>query len=416
MSATTRPSTAPVSRSAAAARRYSAAQAIRLVVVRELTTRLRTRAFVISNVVILALVVGGIVLGSILAGDDDEPTPVGVVGGASSLLQVLTATATSLGTPVKPVAVGDEATARAQVESGDLDVALVAGDAGGYRVITQDDVPPALRSVLDTAVARQGLDAALRDQGVDPTALAAASAGAVVTVDAIDPPDPDAAQRTALAYVSVLLLYIQLLGNGIAVSTSVVEEKTSRVVELLLSTIKPLHLLAGKIIGIGLTGLLQLALLGGMGLAAGLATGLITVTGTAVAVFVGTLGWFVLGFAFFATLYAAAGSLVSRQEDVGSVTAPLTILVLAMFFVAQATLQDPGGTLASVVSWIPPFSAILMPLRIAAGVTGAAQVIGTIALMLLATALLATLAGRIYPRSVLRTGAKVSWRQALGRG
>jgi ABC-2 type transport system permease protein len=317
------------------------------------------------------------------------------------------------------VPVGDEASARAQVEAGDLDVALVPDDAagsGGYRAITQDEVSPDLRPVLDTAVAQQGLDAALRDEGVDPGQLAAATAGAVVTVDAIDPPDPDAGQRTALAYVSVLLLYLQLLGNGIAVSTSVVEEKTSRVVELLLSTIKPLHLLVGKIIGIGLVGLLQLAVLGGVGLAAALATGLITLTGTAVAVFVGTLGWFVLGYAFFATLYAAAGSLVSRQEDVGSVTAPLTILVVAMFLVAQTSLQDPGGTVATVLSWVPPFSAILMPLRIAAGVTGPAQVVGTVVLMVLATALLGALAAKVYPRSILRTGAKVSWKQALGRG
>lgn len=414
MSTTTRTTTRAQS-PAGPARSFSGAQAVRLVVARELTTRLRTRSFIISNAVILALVVGGIVLASVLTSGDDDPSPVGVVGSASSLSQALTRVGTSLNTPVRPVSVGDEATARAQVDSGDLDVALVAGAAGGYRAITQDEVSPGLRSVLDTAVAQQGLDTALRDRGVDPAALASATAGAVVTVDAIDPPDPDAGQRTALAYVSVLLLYIQLLGNGIAVSTSVVEEKTSRVVELLLSTIKPLHLLAGKIIGIGIVGLIQLALLGGVGLAAGLATGLITLTGTAVAVFVSTLGWFVLGFAFFATLYAAAGSLVSRQEDVGSVTAPLTILVLAMFFVAQTTLQDPGGTVSSVVSWIPPFSAILMPLRIAAGVTGPVQVLGTIVLMVIATALLAALAARIYPRSVLRTGAKVSWRQALGR-
>ena len=103
-----------------------------------------------------------------------------------------------------------------------------------------------------------------------------------------------------------------------------------------------------------------------------------------------------LGIAFLAVLYAAAASLISRQEEVDSTTAPLTALVIGMFVVAQASVQDPGSTLSSVVSWTPPFSAILMPLRIAAGVTGAAQMVATVVLILAATGVLAVPAARIY--------------------
>jgi len=227
--------------------------------------------------------------------------------------------------------------------------------------------------VLDTAVTQLAVNGALQAQGVDPAQLRAATAGATVTVDALNPPNPDSGQRTALALVSVGLLYFQLLIFGLAVATGVVEEKTSRVVELLLSTVTPLM---GKVAGIGVIGLLQLAAYGVVGLGAAAATGVITITGTAVAVFVGTLGWFVLGYAFFAMLYAAAGSMVSRQEEVGSTTTPLTLLVIAMFFLAQTSVQDPSGTLPSVMAWIPPFSAILMPLRIAAGVASPVQGIG----------------------------------------
>lgn len=389
--------------------------AVRLVMARELSTRTRSRSFLVSNAVMLVLIVGGIVLASVLTRGGDDPDAVGVVGGQSSLASVLTATGEALDHPVTVRPLPDEPAARAAVQDGDLDVALVPLAGGAVRAVTDDEVPGALGAVISSAVRQQAADTALRERGVDPAQVAAATSRATVTVDAIDPPRPDAGQRTALAYVSVLLLYVQLLGNGIAVATSVVEEKTSRVVELLLSTIKPLHLLTGKILGIGLVGLATLALYGVAGLGAALATDLVTVTGTAIAVFASVLGWFVLGFLFVATLYAAAGSLVSRQEDVGAVTTPLTVLVLAMFFVAQATLQDPGGTLSDVMSWVPPFSAILMPLRTASGVTGPAQVVGTVVLMLLATAALAVLAARIYPRSVLRTGARVTWRQALGR-
>ena len=246
--------------------------------------------------------------------------------------------------------------------------------------------------------------------------LTAATSGAVVTVVALDPPDPDRDQRLGLAFVSVLLLYFQLLATGLAVATGVVEEKTSRVVEVLLSTVKPLHLLVGKVVGIGVVGLVQLLAYGVVGLGAALLTGTVTITGTAVAVVAATLGWFVLGYAFFAVLYAAAASLVSRQEEVGGVTAPLTVLVIGMFLLAQGTAQDPSGTVSSVASWVPPFSAILMPLRIAAGVAGPAQVVGTVVLMAVVTAGLAVASASVYRRSVLRSGTRVPWREALRRG
>lgn len=395
-------------------RSLSAARAVALVTGRELSTRMRSKVFVISNGVLLALIVGGLVLVSVFM-DTGDPVKVGLVGPAQSLSELLTASGEALDTPVKPVLVADEQSARAQVSAGDLPVALVAGSGGGYTAVADRKVPVELRALLDSAVRQQAIDLALTAQGVDPEKLAAATATAVVTVDALDPPDPDSEQRTALAYVSVLLLYLQLLTAGISVATGVVEEKTSRVVELLLSTIKPLHLLTGKILGIGLVGLVQLAAYGVAGLAAALGSGLITVTSTAVGVFAGTLGWFVLGFAFLAVLYAAAGSLVSRQEEVSGTTAPLTVLVIGMFVVAQVSVQDPGGTLSSIMSWIPPFSAILMPLRIAAGVTGPVQVVVTALLMVASTSLLALLAAKIYRRSVLRTGTRVGWKQAVGR-
>lgn len=393
----------------------SATRTVGLVAAREMRTRMRSKAFVISNAVFLVLIVGGVVVTALLTGGSDEPAKIGLVGDARSLSGSLSASGDALGTPVKAVPVADEASARARVSAGDVEVAVLAGSGGEYTAITDKEVSAELRTVLDTAVRQQALDGALRARGVDPAELTAATAGAMVTVDALNPSEPNSKQRTALAYISVLLLYVQLLANGIAVASGVVEEKTSRVVELLLSTIKPLHLLTGKIVGIGIVGLVTLTAYGAAGLAAGVGTGLITITGTAVAVLAGTLGWFVLGYAFFAALYAAAGSLVSRQEEVGSATAPLTLLVLAMFFLAQAAVQDPSGTLSTVASWIPPFSAILMPLRIAAGVTSPVQVIGTVLLMGVATSVLAVVAAKVYQRSVLHTGTKVTWKQALGR-
>ncbi|QBJ97400.1 ABC transporter permease [Rhodococcus sp. ABRD24] len=396
-------------------RQLRPSRAIALVARREFLTQVTKRSFVISNVIILIAIVGGILIASFLSGSDDEDrAKVGLVGD-QSLSAVLVATGEAAGNPLEVTGIADPQTARSEVENGDLDVALIPGDGGSVTAITESEIAASLRVVLDSAVASQAQSAALAAQGVDAAQLAETTRSAVVTVEAIDPPDPERGQRIALSTAVVVLLYMQILVFGMYVAMGVVEEKSSRVVELLLSTLRPLQLLWGKVIGIGAVGLAQLTMYGVAGVGTGIATGTLTLGGTAWGTLVGTLGWFVLGFAFFAVLYAATGSMVSRQEDVNSTAMPLTILVMAMFFSAFSAVQNPDGTLSNVLSWIPPFSAILMPLRIAAGVASGAQIAGTIALMLVVTAAMSALAARIYQRSILRMGKTVSWREALVR-
>ncbi|NIL88893.1 YhaP [Rhodococcus fascians] len=390
--------------------------AVSLIAKREFTVQVMKKSFVISNVIILAVIVGGIIAFSIFSGSGDEERDVIGVAGDQSIATVLEATGDAVGSPVEVRDVADAAAARSGVESGDLDVALVPdGTAGAYTAVTESDLTGTLRAVVEGSVATQATNAALAQQGVDQNELGAATSAATVTVDAIDPPDPEAGQRTALALSAVFLLYAQIIGFGMYVAMGVVEEKSSRVVELLLSTVRPLQLLWGKILGIGAVGILQLALYGIAGVGAGLGTGVLTVTGAAVSVFAATLAWFILGFAFFAVLYAAGGSMVSRQEDVNSTTMPLLILIMAMFFAAFYSVSDPESTLANTLSWIPPFSAIMMPLRIAAGVTSPVQIVGSAVMMVITTAILAMGAAKIYQRSILRIGKTVSWKEAFAR-
>ncbi|MBY4400859.1 ABC transporter permease [Rhodococcus fascians] len=390
--------------------------AVSLIAKREFTVQVMKKSFVISNVIILAVIVGGIIAFSIFSGSGDEERDVIGVAGDQSIAAVLEATGDAVGSPVEVRDVADAAAARSGVESGDLDVALVPdGTAGAYTAVTESDLTGTLRAVVEGSVATQATNAALAQQGVDQNELGAATSAATVTVDAIDPPDPEAGQRTALALSAVFLLYAQIIGFGMYVAMGVVEEKSSRVVELLLSTVRPLQLLWGKILGIGAVGILQLALYGIAGVGAGLGTGVLTVTGAALSVFAATLAWFILGFAFFAVLYAAGGSMVSRQEDVNSTTMPLLILIMAMFFAAFYSVSDPESTLANTLSWIPPFSAIMMPLRIAAGVTSPVQIVGSAVLMVITTAILAIGAAKIYQRSILRIGKTVSWKEAFAR-
>ncbi|MFC8178526.1 ABC transporter permease [Rhodococcus sp. 14-2470-1b] len=393
----------------------SSSRAIGLIAKREFTVQVMKKSFVISNVIILAVIVGGIIAYSIFAGGDDEDRDIVGIVGDQQIAAVITATGDAVGSPVDIREIADADTARSDVESGDVAVALVPAGAGAYTAITDSELTGALRAVVEGSVQSQATDAALAQQGVDQGAVAAAVANATVTVDAIDPPDPEAGQRVALSLAAVFILYAQIIGFGMYVAMGVVEEKSSRVVELLLSTVRPLQLLWGKILGIGAVGILQLALYGAAGVGAGLATGTLTITGTAISVFAGTLGWFVLGFAFFAVLYAAGGSMVSRQEDVNSTTMPLLLLIMAMFFAAFYSVGDPESTLSNVLSWIPPFSAVMMPLRIAAGVAPVYQIIGTALIMAATTAALAVVAAKIYQRSILRIGKTVTWKEAFAR-
>ncbi|MCW2545490.1 MAG: transporter permease [Frankiales bacterium] len=389
----------------------SSRKVVGMVAYREIHTRVTSRAFVIGNGVILGAIALGLIIGGMVQDHFDKPAKVALVAEMSALKPVLTAPA--LPVDVVTVDVRTETAARALVVDGTVKVAVVRTKAG-YRFITKKTIAPELEAVLDAAVHRDALSRGLVRAGVSPKVLTDAY-GAEVGIAAIKPPRKDADERTGLAFAAVGLLYAQLFGNCTAVASGVVEEKLTRIVELVLGAIKPLHLLTGKILGIGAVGLLQLAGYAAVGLGVGSATGIISVSPAALEVFGSTLGWFALGFGFLGVLYAAAGSMVSRQEDVAGATAPLSILIISMFTMAQFMVRNPDSTFASIMSWVPPFSVVLMPLRIASGVASGVQVVGTIAVMLVTTSGLVVVAGKVYQRSILRTGTTFSWKQVLRR-
>ena len=138
-------------------------------------------------------------------------------------------------------------------------------------------------------------------------------------------------------------------------------------VEVLLAAIPPRALIAGKIIGLGLLGLAQFALLGVVGLAIAAATGAIELDSTKLGILAIVLVWFVLGFALYAGLFAMAGVLVSRQEDVQSTTTPLTMAIILSFLLVFPALDDPSGGLARIASLVPFSSPLVMPGRVALG-------------------------------------------------
>lgn len=222
----------------------------------------------------------------------------------------------------------------------------------------------------------------------------------------------------AYALFGVLLLYGALLAYGNWVAAGVIEEKASRVVEVLLAAIRPSELLAGKVIGVGVVALCQLAIVYGSGLAAalwvtpgGLPRGALSALGL-------LLFWFALGYALYAWVFAVAGALVARPEQLQVTLTPLSVAVVSSAFVALAALENPDAPLVRAASLFPPLAPMVMPIRAAAGSAPAWEQVLAAALMVAGTAALVPLCARVYSGAILRTGRRVSLREAwraLGR-
>jgi ABC-2 type transport system permease protein len=388
--------------------------AIRLVASREIMTRLRSKSFVWLTVILVgAVVLGGFVLN---AASSSGPTAerVGVTPQTASLAESITATGSALGTEVETVDVADDAAGEAQVQDGDLD-ALVTGPADSPTVVVDTELSPGLTAVFTTLAQQTALSGAVADLGGDPAQVAGDIATAEPTVRTIGEPSEFDPTRYVTGLVTGILLFMAIMISGQLIAQGVVEEKTSRVVELLLSTVRPWQLMAGKVLGIGLVGLGQVALvvLAGVGTALGL--GLVDTStidlGTAA---VWALVWFVVGFVSYALLMAGLGALVSRQEDVGAVTTPVTFLMIVPYIVGVSVAPwAPDNPLVVWLSYVPLCSPLLMPVRIALGSAETWEALLALGLSLAVIPVLVWLAAMIYSNAVLRTGARVKLKDAL---
>ena len=386
-------------------RSLSSASMIRLVAAREISARLRDKNFIISSVVILVLLIGTLAL-QVALDSGGETTRVGVVGEAGDLRPALTAQGEALGVDVTVTRHADEAAARRAVEDGDVDGAvLAAGEAP--RLLVEDESGGSLQAVVQGAVAQLALAEQLAAAGITDLDVPE------VEVTALDPDADQEGQRVVAAIIGAGLLYGLLILFGQFIAQGVVEEKASRVVELLLATMKPWQLLAGKILGLGVLGLAQIVVVAVVGVAGAIAFDVVDIPGELVGTAVSVVLWFVLAYAFYAAIFAVAASLVSRQEDLGTVLMPTTLVLVAAFVVGIQAAADPDGALARVTSLVPGLSPLVMPVRQAAGEVAAWEVGLAVVLMLVAVALIVRLGGRIYAGALLRTGGKVTMREAL---
>lgn len=389
---------------------------IRLVATREIVTRVRSKAFLLTTaLLVLAMVGGGLAFH--LVGSSSSPPVVGLLPSTTALEAPLRAIATGAGVEVDTKSLPDEPAARSALEAGDV-AAVLIGSAATFSALVQETLPPALAAPLNGLRQQQALAAVVSDLGGDPQEVSKQLAAAHLEVVSLKPPPQQDGGKIVAGFISGILLFIAIQTCAQMVATGVVEEKSSRVVELLLATIRPWQLMAGKVLGIGLVGLMQVAVVVFSAVGTALALGLLDASSLNLGrAALWALAWFVLGFALVALAIAALAGLVSRQEDLGSVIAPVLVVMIVPYMIGVSIGPwEPTNPLVVYLSYVPVASAMLMPIRIAMGTVESWEVVLAVGLSLALLPVLVWVAGRVYSGAVLRTGAKVRLRDALRGG
>jgi ABC-2 type transport system permease protein len=294
-----------------------------------------------------------------------------------------------------------------QVNQGKATVAVAAGGEIIWKAAPSSSLQPVLAAAAQRAIITQRA----ASLGLPASATARLLAPVRLTVTQLHPQN-QRTPRTLVAYISVLLLYMAIAVYGGYVLTGVVEEKSTRVVEVLLSRVPPASLLGGKITGIGLAGLAQFLAV----VAAAAATLQVTrpagVPPGTVAAIPMLVVWFALGFAFYSTLYGSLGSLASRNEDAQAAAGPVIALAAGIYVLAVMAMGNPAAGWVTVASLLPPSAPVIMPLRAALVTVPAWQIAAAVILLLAAIYLLLRAGARLYRNAVLHTGARLPLRQA----
>jgi ABC-2 type transport system permease protein len=384
---------------------------VRLVADREIRQRLRGRSFYVSTALMVAAVLAAAVLYRVLADDDPASATLAVTGPApAGLDEALVASGSAHDVEITTESFETPDGARAALADGDVDAVL---DAGRRTVLWSDEEDLTLQAAVQQAWAATTVRGSLDEAGLSPEQVDDALASTALTAEVVDVDDdePDGVAYLVGMVAGVLLfMAIQMYGGFILMG--VVEEKSSAVIEVLLSRVRATQLLAGKVLGIGAVAVAQFVIVVAAGFVA-LGISGVDVPGGVWAALPATLVWFVGGFAIYAFLFALAGAMVSRQEDAQGAAVPVNILLITGYIAMFLFIGNPDHAAAQILVLFPPFTPLLMPMRIAAGESSVPEVAAALVLMALTVVALARVSGGIYSHLVLRRGSRIRWLEAV---
>ncbi|HKF84201.1 MAG TPA: ABC transporter permease [Candidatus Limnocylindrales bacterium] len=375
-------------------------RAIRLVAGREIIERGRSRGYVLSLAFTVVLMCVGFIVPSLLVGQVTQSRLALVAPSPPGLESALRATAAAFEQQLDVSAVEDAAAADAALREGSIDAALAVPPdlSSAGELIVLEDAPSALQAMVNQAVI------SLR---------AGPAASEPPSLTALEPPRAEDETAIIFANAGIILMFIGIFSYGSWVLTGVVEEKQSRVVEVVLSTVRPRDLLMGKVLGIGLLALAQLVILVAVGLGLSQVLGRLVLPATTLGAVIQLLTWFILGFALYSTTMGFLGALASRVEEASTASMPVTLTATTAYILSIVVVTgDPDGVLARVMTFIPPAAPMVVPLRTALGAIEPWEIVLSIALMVATIWFLFVIGARVYSGAVLQTGGRIKLRDA----
>ena len=388
---------------------------VAIISAREIRERLRGRVLRFGTLLILGVVAAAIVI-PVLDKSTSSPELVGVVGHLSTLqYQLLGASANQVGTNFKVIDLPSVGTARAKLRAGHADLVVI----GGSRLMVATAISPTDSSttalLVESLAKSLGVAKALADAGLTPARALSVLSARPLTVIALARGKTKSPVHSVSVF-GLIIVFVMLTQYNTWILMGVMDEKSSRVVEVLLAAVRPMQLLAGKVLGIGIVALGQATLILGFALLLGNAVGASFLHGSAPATLAATFLWLVLGYAFYCWVYAAAGSTVERQDQVQSLAFPLSLPII-FGYVMAITAVSTGSTsgLFKVLAYLPPTAPFAMPVLVGLGEVTWWQFAGSALISIAGTVLVARLASAIYRRAILRTGRRVHLRELFAR-
>ena len=386
-----------------------------LVAAREVRERVRGRVFRIGTIVILVVVAAAIVIPTV---HNSRPAPqhVGVVGDLSAAARATAlAAGAALGTTVHLVDEPSIAAADEALAAGRLDVAIVDGQELRVEKPVDTSSTSTTTRLVTALAAKLGAQHALDSAGLSQAQRETLANAKPVPVTSVKPATRETTRTTSL--IGIILIFVMLTQYLTWILVGVMEEKASRVVEVLLAAVRPLELLSGKVLGIGLVAMGQAAVIVGFALILARAVGSDLLHGTAPVEVFAALFWLVLGYAFYCWVYAAAGSTAERQEQIQSLAFPLSLPLLVGYISGITTAASGDASLfEKVLAYVPLTAPFAMPVLVGIGAVQWWGFLLWAAFTVASTVAVARFAAAVYRRSILRTGGRVRfWEAVAGR-
>ncbi|MFI5035798.1 MAG: ABC transporter permease [Acidimicrobiales bacterium] len=387
-----------------------------LVAAREIRERLRSRIFRIGTILILAVVAAAIVIPT-FHGGKPAPERVGVVGSfPAALRSTVVSSAKGVGTSVRFVDEASLGAARRALRAGRVDVAIV----DGQRLLLDTPIGANDNSTnaqfVQLAATNLGNTVAFLAAHLTPAQASELIRARALPVNSLEKGTTTKTRVSGTSITGTILIFMMLSQYNTWILIGVMEEKSSRVIEVLLAALRPGQLLSGKVLGIGLVAFAQAAAIVAFALALGQGVGSDLLHGTAPLVLVSILVWLVVGYAFYCWVYAAVGSMAERQDQIQTLAFPLSLPMIFGYIMAlTAASTGSASVLVKVLGYLPPTAPFVMPVLVGFGDVTWWEFLASVVFSAVCTVGVARVATRVYRRAILRTGRRVTWREVVSR-